>query len=436
MMNLLNPTIFSGTWLNYHEKPSTMNWNLKSVLCYIALGYLLFLPKSLFGHALEESYIFFSIHQDRIEGEFQIRTEDLNTALGLNLSKDLTLEDLGPYLGTIRAYILQRVKFSAGQENYTIKFTESELHPLKIGTFAKFLFQLEGVKEVPDYLNIDYNILFDKNRNHRGIIIQNYNWEAGIINNEGLISLILTPNNNRQELPLKEGSILNGFWAMIKLGIWHIWIGLDHILFLLALILPSVVRRKTTEGEKLTLLQAIQNWKAVDKFKPAFFYILKIITFFTIAHSITLALAALNIINLPSRLVESIIALSIALAAAHNIYPIFKAKEWVIAFVFGLFHGFGFASVLAEKGLSGEYMVLSLLGFNVGVEIGQVLIICMIFPVLFLLRRWKIYPQLLVYGSILLILISFYWATERIFDIELQWGAVFKSLFRSIGLIS
>jgi hypothetical protein len=120
------------------------------------------------------------------------------------------------------------------------------------------------------------------------------------------------------------------------------------------------------------------------------------------------------------------------LAALHNITPVFKAKEWIIAFVFGLFHGFGFASVLGEKGLSGDFMVLSLLGFNVGVELGQVLIICAAFPILFLLRPFKIYPKILVYGSVLLILISLYWSIERGFDVDLPLGAYFWKVYNAI----
>ena len=171
-----------------------------------------------------------------------------------------------------------------------------------------------------------------------------------------------------------------------------------------------------------------RSWLPVLRFGPAFWYILTIVTFFTIAHSVTLALAALDVINLSSRVVESIIAISIALAAVHNITPIFKGREWLIALIFGLFHGFGFASVLGEKGLSGDYMVLSLLGFNLGVELGQVAIICLAFPVLFLLRKSIAYPKIVTYGSVLLILISLYWFIERAFEVDLPLGRLLKMI--------
>ena len=145
------------------------------------------------------------------------------------------------------------------------------------------------------------------------------------------------------------------------------------------------------------------------------------------AHSITLAVAAFGVVDLPSRYVESIIAFSIAIAAFHNIRPIFKSREWLITFAFGLFHGFGFASVLGEKGLGGEFMALSLVGFNVGVEIGQVLIVAGIFPILYLIRGTKFYPKLIWGGSALLILIALHWVVERLFEIDIRLGSFLDS---------
>jgi hypothetical protein len=219
------------------------------------------------------------------------------------------------------------------------------------------------------------------------------------------------PNDTIGDLDLNEtNNLFSGFYAMIKQGVWHIWIGVDHILFLLALILPAVVRRKNN---------SMFGWEPVKTFKVAFFYIVKVITFFTIAHTITLTLASLELVTLPSRIVESIIAFSIGLAAYNNIRPIFKMKDWMIAFIFGLFHGFGFASVLSDLGLTHEFLTLSLLGFNLGVEIGQLVIIAAIFPILFLMRKLKLYPKFLVYLSVLLIIISLYWVVERAFEIDL-----------------
>ena len=144
------------------------------------------------------------------------------------------------------------------------------------------------------------------------------------------------------------------------LGVEHIVTGYDHLLFLLALILCC--------GNLIQLL--------------------KIITAFTLAHSITLAAAALNIITLPSVLVEAVIALSIAYVAFENLYPRYAiSKRWTISFVFGLMHGFGFSSVLREIGLPQDNLIWSLLNFNLGVEAGQLAAVVLVLPVLFWLRK-------------------------------------------------
>jgi len=144
------------------------------------------------------------------------------------------------------------------------------------------------------------------------------------------------------------------------LGVEHIVTGYDHLLFLLALILCG--------GNLIQLL--------------------KIITAFTLAHSITLAAAALNIITLPSVLVEAVIALSIAYVAFENLYPRYAiSKRWTISFVFGLMHGFGFSSVLRDIGLPQDNLIWSLLNFNLGVEAGQLAAVVLVLPVLFWLRK-------------------------------------------------
>ena len=188
------------------------------------------------------------------------------------------------------------------------------------------------------------------------------------------------------------------------------------LLFIIALILPAVVRRNEN-----------RQWEPVEGFRAALIYVIKVITLFTIAHSVTLSLAALEVVQLPSRLVESIIALSIVAAAVDIVFPIFGKRIWIVVFVFGLFHGFGFASILSDLGIPGRYMALSLLGFNLGVEIGQVAIICAVFPLLFYVRNLRFYPRVVLRaGAAMLILVAMYWFIERAFDVDLPAYALVK----------
>jgi hydrogenase/urease accessory protein HupE len=172
----------------------------------------------------------------------------------------------------------------------------------------------------------------------------------------------------------------------LGLGIHHILIGIDHLAFLVALVI--------TGG----------GWLAVAK----------IVTSFTAAHSVTLSLAALDVVTLPSRLVEPAIALSVAYVAMENLLPRPLGRRWVVSGFFGLVHGFGFAAVLREMGLPREGLVASLFLFNVGVEIGQVLFVSLLLPLLWLLRRTPAYPVTVRSASLGLLAIALVWFVQRV----------------------
>lgn len=410
---------------------------------WLILGCLLLSALHVFAHQPDQSYLYLSIYQDRIDGTIEMTVKDINTALNLNIdpspyfkdqneeiSKEALPTEWAQYSTRLHQYLLERVSIAHEGQKLTINFTDIEILKLTRTIYIMCNFELETTDVIPDDLSIDYNVLFDKDDIHRGLTIIAHNWKAGIINNESMSSLIFSPGNTSQTLSLTDTSMWKGFVALVKLGMWHIYIGIDHIFFLLALLLPSVILKRKRE-ERLHITP-------VPKFSTAFWYILKIITLFTIAHSITLSLAALGFINVESRIVESIIALSIGLAALHNIYPIFSKSESIIAFFFGLFHGLGFASVLGEKGIEGEYLALSLFGFNIGVEIGQVLIVCALFPFLYFFRTKKYYKQILFYGSAFLIIASLYWFVERFFEVDFLLdnyiGKAINKVFTIIGL--
>ncbi|MEL7161880.1 MAG: HupE/UreJ family protein [Bacteroidota bacterium] len=383
-------------------------------------------PLGLNAHKPDQSYVYLNIYENAIEGRIELNTTDINRILGVNLpEKGATDAQTAPLHDRIQAYLLRHTAFSYDGKTIPIRWTTAQVFNIDEEDepdFVQYNFVLDQSGELPRLIDVKYDAVLELNDQHRGALLIEQHWKDGVVDNHTKINYIFTPAAPTTTLDLDDTSIWKGVWALVKLGVWHIWIGLDHILFIVALIPPSVVRRKENETGPF----GISKWRPVDKFKPAFLYIIKIVTFFTIAHSITLALAALELVNLPSRYVESLIAFSIGLAALHNIRPIFRGKEWVIAFVFGLFHGFGFASVLGEKGLGSDFLAWSLFGFNVGVEIGQLLIICMVFPVLFLLRKTKLYPLLILFGSIFLIFVALYWTIERLFEVDFGITALFS----------
>ena len=219
---------------------------------------------------------------------------------------------------------------------------------------------------------------------------------------------MLGPDTGVLKVQAGETSRLTQFAQYMVEGIWHIWIGFDHILFLLALLLTAV------------LVHERRRWTGVGSFRAALVEVLWVVTAFTVAHSITLSLAALQIIELPSRLVESAIAASVVLAAANNLWPVVERRRWLVAFSFGLIHGFGFASVLTELGLPKDALVLSLLGFNAGVEVGQLAIVAVFLPVAYLLRNTRLYRKgVFIGGSIHTMLVALIWLAERVFNLKL-----------------
>ncbi|MDQ6640646.1 MAG: HupE/UreJ family protein, partial [Pseudomonadota bacterium] len=192
-------------------------------------------------------------------------------------------------------------------------------------------------------------------------------------------------------------------------GVRHILTGYDHVLFLLCLLLPSVMRR-TPDG-----------WRPVERLPQAIWPIVGIVSAFTVAHSITLGLAALKLVSLSPALIEPGIAVTIILAALDNVLPIFPVRRVVVTFFFGLIHGFGFANVLAELNLPRAAFAWVLLQFNVGLELGQLMIVAVAATTLFTLRRWPGYARAVIGGgSSAAIVIGLLWLIERTANVSLM----------------
>ncbi len=213
---------------------------------------------------------------------------------------------------------------------------------------------------------------------------------------------MLDAASGKRPFELDHPSSWSAFIEYLHAGIWHIWSGIDHLLFLLSLLLPAVLVRRN------------DRWEAVPMAAPAFRNIVKVVTAFTLAHSMTLSLAAFEIIRLPARLTESVIAASIIVAALNNIIPRVTEGRWRIAFAFGLLHGFGFASVLSDMGLPQGARLVSLVAFNLGVEVGQLAVVLAVMPIAYLLRATALYRRALMpWGSSAIAALALVWLVQR-----------------------
>ena len=354
------------------------------------------------AHAPLQAYMFLLVYSDSAVVRVEFAVADIERALKLGWDPKArpSREQVEASLAAIRGYIEARFALDASGERITPVYRSFDARATESGEFLYLEYAV--ARPLPPQVPITLTPFFEFGEAaRRNMVVIQHNWRTGTFNNVGNVSLILSPQQPTQTLDLSNSTLWRGFLALVRLGVWHIWIGIDHILFLVALILPSVLQRERG------------RWRPAPSFGRALVKILTIVTCFTVAHSITLSLAALGVVDLPSRVVESVIAASITIAALHNLWPVARVNEAAIAFVFGLFHGFGFASVLGELGLGTDHLVLSLLGFNVGVEIGQVAVIAAMFPLLFLTRRWRVYTLALRAGSVGLMAIGLLWTAER-----------------------
>src|SRR5688572_1691239 len=198
-------------------------------------------------------------------------------------------------------------------------------------------------------------------------------------------------------------SVLATSWRFLREGVWHVLIGYDHIAFLLLLLLPSVVRASSA------------GWTAIANRREVVRDLLKIVTAFTLAHSVTLGLAATEAVRLPEQPIEVAVAASIVIAGLLNLFPAGARWRLRLALGFGLIHGLGFANALQGIDAQGLRLAPMLAGFNAGVEVAQLLIIAAALPFLWLLSRRPIYPRRLMPAlSMATALTGAFWLIDRL----------------------
>ena len=366
----------------------------------LMLLWLLLATAPALAHKPSDSYLRLTLNESAvIQGQWDIALRDLDHAIGLdaNGDGDITWGELRTRHADIAAYALARLAVQSAGQPCRASAGEQLVDQHSDGAYTVLSFSL-ACAQAPSSLDVSYTLFADLDPLHRGLL----KLDSG----EGTQSVVLEPAAGTQRFTLQAPSRLAQFTTYVREGVWHIWIGFDHILFLLALLLPAV------------LLWRAPGWAPVTSFRVAFIDVLKIVTAFTLAHSITLTLASLRVVELPSALVESTIAASVVLAALNNVWPLFHGRRWMVAFGFGLIHGFGFATVLAELGLPQGALVIALVAFNLGVELGQLAIVAVFLPLAFALRATPFYRRVVLrYGSLVIALLAAVWLVERAFGV-------------------
>jgi hypothetical protein len=354
-----------------------------------------------FAHKPSDSYLTLRVEGATIEGQWDIALRDLDHALGLDDDQDgaITWGELRGHHDRIAVHALSHLALTQDGRPCSPRATGHLVDEHSDGNYAVLRFEAR-CERAPEVLGVAYRLFFDIDPQHRGLLRLEHGGQTR--------TAIFSAGQPTQDFELAEPSRLRQFGDYASHGTWHIWIGFDHILFLLSLLLPAVLVRR--DG----------RWCAADRFGPALWNVFQVVTAFTLAHSITLSLAALGVVTLPSRWVESAIAASVVLAAINNLLPRVLERRWLIAFAFGLIHGFGFASVLADLGLPQGTLLLALVAFNLGVECGQLAIVAAFLPLAWSLRHtWAYRSGVLGFGSLTVASIAAVWLVERAFGLRL-----------------
>jgi len=371
------------------------------------------LPKNGFAHQTPSTIILLDASPDKVVMEIQLPLTELELAFGQSLSKspETVIEKWGPQ---IKEYLAAHIHVYTAKENpwmvqvNTMRLDKGEqmvsgppYHELNV----QVLLQPPAGTSTRKFW-LDYDVIMHQVINHAALVAVRNDWETGKANGQptdaGAIHWDMKDNVIYPlAINLEKGSLLTGFKSMLALGVNHIREGTDHLLFLLVLLLPAM------------LLLNGKRWGQFGGMRYSITHLLKIITAFTIGHSITLLIGAAGWFRLPAQPVEILIAFSILVSAIHAIYPVFPGRETYVAAGFGLIHGLAFAAVLSDLHLGAGPMALSILAFNLGIEAMQLFVVLLIIPWLVLLSRTPWYQYFRITGASLAGIAALGWIAER-----------------------
>jgi hypothetical protein len=358
---------------------------------------LLFASSAAWSHQSSEAYLSYRVTGADVEQRLDIALRDLDRDLALDADGDgrLSWGEVRMRWPDIERLAADGVRFTAGGAACAPKGSATpQLEEHSDGMHAVLVTQWHCPADVQE-LQITYRLFAATDAGHRGL--------ARLVGAAGQ-PLVLVPGAAAQRLGVDS----RGFAGFVIEGMAHIAGGLDHVLFLVTLLLVAVWHRHG------------RGWAPRASARSAFAETLRLVTAFTVAHSITLGLAASGVIDPPAAAVESLIALTVLLAALDNLRPFVPGPRWAMVGLFGLVHGVGFAGPLKDLGLRGTELVLPLLGFNLGVELGQLAVVALLLPLALALRDREVYRRWIVPGgSSAVAALALVWCVERSLAVQL-----------------
>ena len=385
--------------------------NTCAQLLRLFLAYV-FLSVPALAHQTENSYLVLTDSNGRLQIELDFIVRDLGNLLQPPKPSDApvpapvppaatpTPEQLQAMQPAITQVIQESLGVQLNEETQPLEFVSQSVVLRNDGLYVRQRFTSPSIAPEIKFVVVRYSFFNQNDKLGRAFFKLQLGKEE--------ISSVFDSSTQTQRFALGDTKRWSTIGLFTHEGAWHIWGGPDHLLFLLTLLLPG-----------LMLLHRATGTPETDRngTKAAALFALKVITAFTLAHSITLLASVLDVISLPSRWIESAIALSIMISAALNLQTRIQWSQWKLAFIFGLIHGMGFANGLRELGLSQTYFIETVLAFNVGVELGQIAAVVAVgIPIILLAKQVRTKQLVMTYGSWGVLLVSGTWLVQRLMD--------------------
>ncbi|MFJ3798397.1 HupE/UreJ family protein [Streptomyces sp. NPDC090088] len=396
------------------------NW-LTTALARLVAGIAIVVPATLLlgaspaaAHPMPHSVVQLDVYQSSVAARLELPVSDFSRASGIDLT-GTTKAQLPSRAAAVRAYLLKHIHPTTAQgKAWRVSIGALSLSRTQQTSTGPYRELTARATLTPPagadvrHFTFDYDAIVHQVVTHVILVTVRQDWAGGQVDGEGAtqVGTIELDVRHMKVPPLKvdlgSGSAWRGFVAMLELGGNHILTGTDHLLFLLILLLPAPLA--ATGG----------RWTGLVGARSALVRIGRITLAFTAGHSIALAASALGRLEIPDWPVEAFIAASILVGAVHAIRPVFPGREAVVAGVFGLGHGMAFSFVLAEMHLSTGQLVTSLLGFNLGIELVQLLLVALALPSLLVLARLRVQPALRLTGATLTGIAALGWFADRL----------------------
>jgi hypothetical protein len=363
------------------------------------------------AHEQPTTLVVLDVAPDKVAMTLHVPLNELELAFGheVSVNPEALLEG---WQAPFQEYLLAHIHpLTEGRQAWSVAVLDLQVQKaeqVQSGPFQEILVRLALTPPAgasTRRFTLHYDVILHQVVTHKALVSIRSDWERGQ-NDETQVGIIRVDTATSKiapfEINLASGSWRAGFIGMIRHGLQHIREGTDHLLFLLVLLLPA------------TLLLNGKRWGGFGGSRYALVRLLKIVTAFTLGHSLTLLIGALGWLRLPQQPVEVLIAFSILVSAVHALRPLFPGKEIYVAAGFGLVHGLAFATVLSGLQLNAGPMALSILGFNLGIELMQLFVIAITMPWLVMLSLTPLYPRVRVVCAVLAAIAALGWMMNRL----------------------